>query len=307
MVMRALADEVENFIEAIFQLLGLVIGKVDMREAWLQFTMGGVTQRSYVLEMLDNGLDSETRALLLPLLEPDGLRDKLAELEKQERGARQRVGIDGVARDNDARVGEWAPASALYTLAQVGSGLAAETASAAMVATNAVLVETARWITQGKLAFGEDRELLLTIEKVLILRSVGIFANVRESALTYFAQTIREIAIASGEQLFALGDYGDSLYVIVNGKLHVHMGDQTLVELGERQTVGEMAALDPEPRSASVTALTDCLLLRISSTSLENLIADDVRVARGIIRELCNRIRASNARESQALAATGVN
>ena len=62
-------------------------------------------------------------------------------------------------------------------------------------------------------------------------------------------------------------------------------------ELGERYVVGEMAALDPEPRSASVSALDDSLLLKLTSEDLDLLMSEDVEVARGIIQTLCRRLR----------------
>lgn len=62
-------------------------------------------------------------------------------------------------------------------------------------------------------------------------------------------------------------------------------------ELGERNVVGEMAALDPEPRSASVSALDDSLLLKLTSEDLDLLMSEDVEVARGIIQTLCRRLR----------------
>ncbi|WP_255111048.1 cyclic nucleotide-binding domain-containing protein [Synechococcus sp. RedBA-s] len=39
--------------------------------------------------------------------------------------------------------------------------------------------------------------------------------------------------------------------------MRVHIDDQTIVELGEREIIGELAALDPEPRSASMSALSN--------------------------------------------------
>jgi CRP-like cAMP-binding protein len=144
--------------------------------------------------------------------------------------------------------------------------------------------------------------MLLMIEKVLILRSVGIFSHVRESSLSQAAQSVREVEFKAGETVFEAGDFGDALYIIVNGRLKVHIGDKVIAEVGERQVVGEMAALNPEPRSASVTALEDSLLLRMSSANLERLIGDDVRVARGIIHELCDRLRKANAAASAAKA-----
>ncbi len=298
LVSRALVDEIDNSQDAIFQLLNLIVAEVDMHETRLRFISGGPTQRSYVLEMLDNLLDNEMKTIILPFLEPETLETKLAALTKKVDANEHATTIQGVAQTTEAQLGSWAPASALYALSQLGAGEALAIATAVTNSNNAVLRETADWIINGSLPIGEQRDMLLTIEKVLILRSVGIFANVRESALTQVAQAVKEVTLAAGEPLFEQGDFGDTLYIIASGKLRVHIGDLTLAELGERQVVGEMAALDPEPRSASISAKEDCVLLKMSSDNLERLIADDIRVARGIIRELCNRIRFSNQAEA---------
>ncbi len=291
MVKRALADEVENSQEAVFQLLGLVVDKIDMHEARLRYVSGGAVQRSYVLEALDNVLDNETKQVVLPFLEPEGVEALAA---AQARRAAEESGIETVAATDEARIGAWAPASALYALALAGSAAVDDIAPQALQLDDPVLRETAQWIVDGRREAGEGRDMLLTIEKVLILRSVGIFSDVRESSLTHAAQAIREVAVAAGETVFAQGDFGDALYVIASGRLKVHIGDKVLAELGERQVVGEMAALDPEPRSASVTAVEDSVLLRMSSDALERLIGDDIRVARGIIHQLCDRLRKAN-------------
>ncbi|WP_242098434.1 Npt1/Npt2 family nucleotide transporter [Sphingomonas sp. CROZ-RG-20F-R02-07] len=293
LVARALSDEIDNTQEAIFHLLGLLVDKVDMHEARLRFVSGGATQRSYVLEMLDNSLDMDVKPAVLPFLEPETLEGRNLSLGKRSTSGGL-AGVGGVAETSEARLGAWAPASALYALALIGSEAAEEAVSAARMVEDAVLRETAEWIAGGKTRVGEGRTMLLTIEKVLILRSVGIFSHVRESSLTQAAQSVREVPVKAGQTVFAQGDFGDALYIVASGRLRVHIGDKQLAEIGERQVVGEMAALDPEPRSASVTAIEDSLLLRMSSDNLERLIGDDIRVARGIIHELCDRLRKAN-------------
>ena len=57
------------------------------------------------------------------------------------------------------------------------------------------------------------------------------------------------------------GAVEDHLFVIVDGKVRVHNGQHTLVELGPGSTVGELSALVAEPRSASVTAVETSTLL----------------------------------------------
>lgn len=291
LVARALTDEVESSEEAVFQLLGLMIHNIDMQETRLRFVSGGATQRSYVLEMLDNVLDGDIKAAVLPFLEAESTEGRRAALAKR---TAEDAGLGDVAEAPEARLGVWAPASALYALAQIGSAAAANVAEAAVAGDDVVMRETAQWISEGSMPVGKERAMLLTIEKVLILRSVGIFSHVRESSLSQAAQSIREVQVKAGDTVFEAGDFGDALYIIANGRLKVHIGDKVIAEVGERQVVGEMAALNPEPRSASVTAIEDSLLLRMSSDNLERLIGDDVRVARGIIHELCDRLRKAN-------------
>jgi len=59
--------------------------------------------------------------------------------------------------------------------------------------------------------------------------------------------------------------------------------------------VGEMAALDPEPRSAQVRATQDALLLRLTDQDLDLLMSEDAEVARAIIQTLCRRLRNARA------------
>ena len=114
--------------------------------------------------------------------------------------------------------------------------------------------------------------------------------------LVDLAGLVKEVKFSSGECVFSKGDYGTSMYFIVTGQLRVHDGDTDLAVLGEREIVGELAVLDPMPRSASVTALEDTLLLQLDQEALYELMIDRVDVARGIIRVLCAKLRAANLR-----------
>jgi CRP-like cAMP-binding protein len=105
------------------------------------------------------------------------------------------------------------------------------------------------------------------------------------------------VYLAAGDTLFSLGDIGMAMYVIVEGRMRVHIDDQAILELGELEIVGELAALDPAPRSASVSALVPSRLFRIEQETLLDLMTDQPEIVRGVIRELARRIRRSNHRE----------
>lgn len=130
------------------------------------------------------------------------------------------------------------------------------------------------------------------LEKLLILKTVGIFMETPDDALAEIAPLLEEITVKAGESIFVKGDPGDSMYMIVDGKVRVHDGEMTLNFLGKRDVFGEMAALDPEPRSASVTAEEDTLLFRLEQEAFYKLMEQRIEVTQGVIRVLCQHLRA---------------
>ncbi len=97
--------------------------------------------------------------------------------------------------------------------------------------------------------------------------------------------------MASGQRLIQKSELGTTTYVVVSGTVRVHDGDVELATLGEGEVVGELAALDPEPRSASVTALEDSLLLALENGPLLELIGARPEVTRGLFHFLARRVR----------------
>lgn len=133
--------------------------------------------------------------------------------------------------------------------------------------------------------------MLITIEKVIILKTVSIFSSITDETLAQLAMIMTEEELDTGEQLFAKGDYGEDMYVIINGKVKAHDEAVTYNFLSERDIFGEMAVLDPEPRVASITAVEPTRLLRLDRTSLYELMDKHSDVAHGIIRVLCRHLR----------------
>jgi CRP-like cAMP-binding protein len=133
--------------------------------------------------------------------------------------------------------------------------------------------------------------MLLTIEKVMVLKSVHVFAGVPEDVLANLSSYLEETDVAAGEMVYEKGDLGDTMFIIVDGKARVHDEARTFVELGARDFFGELTTLDPEPHSASVSALEDTRLLGLHRDDLYELMSGYPEVLKGIIHELCNRLR----------------
>lgn len=133
---------------------------------------------------------------------------------------------------------------------------------------------------------------LSTIEKVLILKGVSIFAATPDEILVDVTALLEEVELAAGQTLFEKGDIGACMYIVVDGRVRVHDGERTLDQLGEGDVFGEMAVLDAAPRVASVTGLEATRLLRLDQDALYDVMADRIEVVRGIIGVLSGRLRA---------------
>lgn len=137
--------------------------------------------------------------------------------------------------------------------------------------------------------------MISTVEKVLFLKSIDLFSQIPGEDLARVAQIAEEIEFEAGEQVMKEGEIGDSMYLIVDGDVHVFKGERKVVELGERECVGEMAILDSEPRSATVRASSFVRTLRIEREDFYELMNEKAEIARGIIKVLTRRLRNTTA------------
>jgi CRP/FNR family cyclic AMP-dependent transcriptional regulator len=131
------------------------------------------------------------------------------------------------------------------------------------------------------------------VERVAALHRVQLFAGIPGRVLAAVAEGAMEERVPAGVALMEEGAVEAHLYAIVEGRVRVHRGERTLVELGPGATVGELAVLMPAPRTASVSALEPTLVLRVDQAVLDELLADWPELARGVIAELVSRLRAT--------------
>ena len=97
--------------------------------------------------------------------------------------------------------------------------------------------------------------------------------------------------VVQNETIFEEGDIGTFMCLIIDGFVSVQKANQDdvnieLAKLSKDRTIGEMAVLDGERRSASCYASTDCSLLILSKDSLEKMILETPRIAAKVIRAI---------------------
>jgi CRP/FNR family transcriptional regulator, cyclic AMP receptor protein len=139
------------------------------------------------------------------------------------------------------------------------------------------------------------RDVLITVERVALLRRVGLFSGTPERALAGLAQVVEEVEVPAGETVMREGAVEDWLYVVVDGELEVVRADRRAT-IPAGGVVGELAVLDPMPRSATVRAVTDTLLFRLDKASFDEAVELRPEIARGVILELVARLRETHDR-----------
>lgn len=131
---------------------------------------------------------------------------------------------------------------------------------------------------------------MIALEKLLLLKSVTFFKQTPDELLMkLILYASEEVFYNAGQLIFKQGEIGKAMYVIAKGKVSVHDEKLVITELGEREIFGELAALSFGKRTSSVSALSDVLLLKISSIPIYEAMALDIGLAKGIIKALCER------------------
>ena len=120
-----------------------------------------------------------------------------------------------------------------------------------------------------------------------------MFGGLAADALLPLASLSETVALESGDILFEEGDLGDSLYILVRGRVRVERAGRRVAELGAGECVGEMAALDWEARSATVIALTDAAAIRVDRNDLMDMLSDHPELVASLTNVLVERIRSS--------------
>jgi ATP:ADP antiporter, AAA family len=292
---ESLREEIARSRARVFLLLSFLYDRKTVVSARDNLESASRERRAYAAEILEVTLSQELKELALPLLDHSSPEDCLSRLGRRFPQARRQAAesLAELLRSTDGNIRNWTRACAIYGAAKLeANGFSSEVAR--LTGDPSPLVaETARWASNGgdsaRSSNGSHR--MLTIEKVLLLKGVSMFAATSEDTLADVASALEEMELRPGDLVFSKGDPGKSMYIVVSGRVRVFDGAKTINFLGEREIFGELALLDPEPRSASVESAEETRLFRLDRDTLFELMTDNVGVVSGIMQVLCRRLR----------------
>jgi hypothetical protein len=249
--------------------------------------------RAAVAILLSRFDDDASRAALVAAL--DDPEPIVREAAVRALGSRRRLTRDiltKVLSDSEARV----RSAAVRAVSGTTSG------EMPAIADPAMLAQTVKGVgNQGMYATldaNASMDTLTTIERMMLLRNVPMFAGLDPNDLDELAQVVMERIFFPGHDLFREGDAGDAVFVVVKGAVKVFTGgpmvggpERVLSTLGPGACIGEMAALDAAPRSATVQAVERTRAIVIPGAGFKDLLSSRPEMAQSIIGELVRRMR----------------
>jgi len=131
------------------------------------------------------------------------------------------------------------------------------------------------------------------------LLATPLFADLNPAATAQLLAELQFVHLPGGTVLFHAGDPGDAMYVVLSGRLRALLqgldgSSEALRELSHGDSVGELALLTGEARSATIRAIRDTELAALSRSSFERVIQSDPTLIRRIAVQLAARQRAGS-------------
>ena len=120
------------------------------------------------------------------------------------------------------------------------------------------------------------------------LENLPLFSGLDAATMSDLRHSAEEVEVEAGSYLFRTGDVADSLYVVRNGRLQALQNDIVIRNLGRGAVIGELGLLTGAPRSASIRAVRDSTLVRLTKEQFDKIA--DTHVLGALVRELATRL-----------------
>ncbi len=136
-----------------------------------------------------------------------------------------------------------------------------------------------------------------------------LLGDVDAASLAPLRSRLAWLELPAGQALMREGEAGDAMYIAVSGRLRAYVrGDdgqqRTVREMARGQVIGEMSLFTDEPRSASVVALRDSVLVRLDKHAFQHVLSQggplSMALSAGLTRQLVQRLQQDGPPAAQA-------
>jgi CRP/FNR family transcriptional regulator, cyclic AMP receptor protein len=127
--------------------------------------------------------------------------------------------------------------------------------------------------------------------KTELLRRVPLFAGCKTNALEEIGQLADEVDVPDGYTLIREGSFGEQFFLIVDGRVRIERGGETVSTLGPGQFLGEIALIDKGPTTATAVTEGPARLFVLAHREFNSLLDRSPAVRAEIMAALANRVR----------------
>ncbi|MDP4974181.1 MAG: Crp/Fnr family transcriptional regulator [Candidatus Nanopelagicales bacterium] len=131
------------------------------------------------------------------------------------------------------------------------------------------------------------------------LMQAPLFSALDAEAAAALRASMAEMRVQRGGIIFAEGEAGERMYVVLDGKVKLgHTSpdgrESLLAVLGPGEVFGELSLFDPGPRTATATAVTDTVVVGLGHADLRPWLTGRPEVAESLLQALAQRLRRTN-------------
>jgi len=147
------------------------------------------------------------------------------------------------------------------------------------------------------------------LERLLWQQLERLFGSLEPATAQFLRRHLQWLEVAAGSTLMKQGDAGDDAYLLVSGRLHAYLRDESgpsrlVREMSRGELIGELAMYTGEARSATVVAVRDSVLVRLARAHLAPLLATSPQVSIAFTSRIIRRLRSERDRRRLAAPVT---
>lgn len=251
---RVLGDRLDQAFELSLWLLGLLHDSRSLRRAHAHLTGNDGKRRAWALELVDNLLSDDEKELIAEVIETPHRAQPLGDEDAA------RVFVEELCLSTDFTLRACAR--------RVGRVMGV-------------------WAKPPK----EDDMSDVTVKRLFALEGVEIFAQSDVDDLAAVAGVAKEQTFRKGERIYAEGDPGDALYVIVDGSAEARRENEVVLTMKARESFGETSLFDGAPRINEVIATSDTSVLVIDRRDFLDLLGDRPELLGGMFRVMSRQLK----------------
>lgn len=130
-----------------------------------------------------------------------------------------------------------------------------------------------------------------TIERVIFLQGIELFADIPSEQLAQIAGITDYFTLSKDEILFSKGDKSEHLFLLIEGTVNITRNGKENKEFDGPEALGVWGFFDDGDRLLTITCTTDCQFLRIDQLDFFDLLEDRVHLSRGLLKYFVKRVR----------------